>query len=134
MKIGIVGSRRRNSLYDQRIVQDIIRKFHEKFGQDLTIVSGHCRKGADRFAEDYADLLEIEKLIFPVPLDPPIKNKWDFRERAFARNRLIAEGSDVLFALVSSDRTGGTESTVTHAKELNRICYLVDEEGGLSLA
>lgn len=128
--VGIVGSRRRSSLRDRQIVIDIIRKCVGMWG-DITIVSGACNRGADNFAAEYAREKGINLLEFPVPLDPPIKSKWDFRCRAFERNRKIVEHSDIVFALVSPDRTGGTENTLTHCTELLVLTWIVDEFGKL---
>lgn len=129
MRIGIVGSRRRNTLADRLIVQDIIVTAAMRFGSDTVIVSGGCGQGADRFAKEYTECWGIRYVEYPIPTDPPAKNKWEFTRRAYARNRQIVENSDVIFALVHPDRTGGTENTVLHAKDLGRRCFLVDGFG-----
>lgn len=121
VRIGIVGSRRRNTLADRMIVYDIVRTAIRKFGKEnVVIVSGACSRGADHFAAEAAKVFGVELLEFPVPLDPPIAegDRNEYRKRAFARNRLIVENSGIVFALVHEDRKGGTENTVWHCKDL----------------
>lgn len=128
--LGIVGSRKRNSLRDRQIVSDIISSSIRKFSsREIIIVSGGCRKGADFFAEEIARLLKLQTLIHRVPLNPPIENKQDFRKRAFDRNELIAASSDILFALVHSSRKGGTENTINHGVRLGKHVFIVNEAG-----
>lgn len=100
-------------------------------GRTVIVVSGGCPRGADRFAEQAAHVLGLEMLIHPVVKlgDAPVAHKGDFRRRAFERNGLIARDSDVLFALVSPCRTGGTEDTVSKALELGKRVFIVDDAG-----
>lgn len=129
-KIGIVGSRRRSSLYDRQLVTDIILSAIKRYGKEnIEIVSGGCRRGADKFAKDTALLYGLLYKEFPIRDDPPAKHKREFTERAYARNRQIAEYSDVLFALVTDDRTGGSESTIRYAEEFGRQVFCVDDDG-----
>jgi len=101
-RIGIVGSRRRNTTKDLIRVEDA---FFDVYEDGDTIVSGGCPKGGDRFAEIIASQHEIPILVH--------KPDWSIgRHAGFSRNTNIAEDSDVLIACVSGDRTGGTEDTV----------------------
>lgn len=132
--LGIVGSRRRCSLYDRQLVFKIIVGFIEmdvigELDRKIVVVSGGCRTGADSYAEEAARANGLNTLIHPVQKDPPIRNKKDFRDRAFARNRLVARDSDLLFALVSEDRTGGTEDTIEHMKQFGKPVWIVDGSG-----
>lgn len=134
-KIGIVGSRKRSTLVDRQIVFDIVAASIEHYGREnIEIVSGACPKGADHFAAEAARFYGVKLVEFPVPTDPPIKHRGDFRERAYARNKLIAEYSDVLFALVHSSRVGGTENTISHAYALEKKVFLVDEAAQIYLS
>jgi len=115
-RIGIVGSRRRDSLCDMRILCDA---FNEIFEEGDSIVSGGCTKGGDRFAESIARDLGLTIVIhFP---------DWKKHGKAagFVRNSMIAENCDVLLALVAMDRTGGTEDTVRKAEKLAKKVVLV---------
>jgi hypothetical protein len=104
-------------------------------GRQLVVVSGGCPKGADAFAKEVAVMLGITYVEHPVLRagDPPIRDRNDFSERAYARNRLIVEDSDHVVALVHADRTGGTENTVGHAHELRKPVHLVDDAGTVYL-
>ena len=51
MKVAIVGSRRYENT---RKIQDLIYSLKEKFGDKLTIVSGGCKSGADKYAKKFA--------------------------------------------------------------------------------
>lgn len=132
MRIGIVGSRRRSSLSDRKIIFDIVARAIKKSGGDLTVVSGGA-SGPDSFAEEAADILGAKKTIHRIPKDPPVKHRGEFTERAYARNRLIVEDSDVIFALIHHTRTGGTENTIKHANELGKKVFLVQDDGRIYL-
>ena len=105
--IGVVGSRRRNSNTDYKIVTD---KFFEVYEPGDVIVSGHCSKGADSFAEMIANCSHIPIILYPA--------NWKEYGRAagFIRNTDIANKSDVLIACVAHDRKGGTEDTIKKFK------------------
>ncbi len=117
MKIGIVGSRRRNSGYDMTLVWN---KFFDIPGfLSSTIVSGGCPEGADHFAELISAEIHIPIIIhYPdkSKLDPILIEKKLFRAAYakinYARNTLIANDSDILLAAVAPDRKGGTEDTI----------------------
>ena len=51
MKIGIVGSRKYEN---KRNIKDFIFRIKEKYGEEVTIVSGGCKDGADKYAKKYA--------------------------------------------------------------------------------
>ena len=51
MRVGIVGSR---TYENKRKIREIIYKLKEQFGDELTIVSGGCKDGADKYARKYA--------------------------------------------------------------------------------
>jgi hypothetical protein len=102
-KIGIVGSRRRNSNKDFISVKD---KFFELYQDGDLIISGGCPQGGDNFAEQIAKKNGIPILIFY-----PDWNKHG-KAAGFVRNTYIAENSNILIACVASDRTGGTEDTI----------------------
>jgi len=101
--IGIVGSRRRDSLKDLELVKV---KFFELYQKGALIISGGCPKGGDRFAEIIAKNNGIPILIFY-----PDWMKYG-KVAGFLRNRHIAENSEFLIACVAQDRTGGTEDTI----------------------
>jgi len=110
MIIGIVGSRRRDSIKDYNLV---VTKFLDIYKQNDVIVSGGCPKGGDRFAEMIAKKFDIPIIIH--------KADWDKgRGAGFIRNSYIANDSDILIACVSADRTGGTEDTIKKYLKLKK--------------
>lgn len=101
--IGIVGSRRRATPQDMRIVAEAFGAVYE---EGDSIVSGGCPTGGDNFAEVIARHQQI-----------PIKiwyAQWRRfgKSAGFQRNGDIARDADVLIACVAEDRTGGTEDTI----------------------
>jgi predicted Rossmann fold nucleotide-binding protein DprA/Smf involved in DNA uptake len=132
---GIVGSRRRKSLRDIRICNAIVdRVISQHPGEDLTFCSGGA-EGPDTFGAQAASSRNISMIrLFLIPRDPPITSKWEFTQRAFARNRLIVEASEEVYCLVHPSRTGGTENTIQHALDLQKKVFLVTETGEVYLS
>ena len=120
IRIGIVGSRRRVSSADCRYVFELVKFLSNEFGNNLVIVSGGCRQGADHFAELAANEYGVKIVIHKPILKPIPKCKFDMIARYYARNKRIAQDSNYLYALVSDDRTGGTENTIKHMNELKK--------------
>ena len=117
MKIGIVGSRSRDTVKDFDLV---LTKFKELYKVGDIIISGGCSRGGDRFAEVIANQLHVEIIIFPA--------NWQRYGKAagFIRNTDIARESDILIACVASNRLGGTEDTVNKYLKLGKShLYLV---------
>lgn len=115
--IGVVGTRRRDSDYDFRLVEnEFLRHYHEG---DI-ICSGLCSKGADRFAVILSEKYHISARWY--------KANWqkDGKAAGFIRNTYIAEDSNILIACVADDRKGGTEDTLRKFKNLGkRNWYLI---------
>lgn len=101
--IGIIGTRKKNNEQYYKIVEKEFLKHYEKGDR---ICSGLCPRGADMFALRLSNAYKTETLWFPA--------KWNKygRSAGFKRNIDIALNSDILIALVSDDRTGGTEDTI----------------------
>lgn len=137
MIIGIVGSRRRNSSRDRRKLHHKlweIAKKHDIYTDELTIVTGDCDDGGDKFArrlakdgKDAGIKLDEKKI-----KDPETGEEMDFKNHRwfpylemvqifYDRNEEIAkEPLDYLIALVASDRKGGAENTIRHFKRLHK--------------
>ena len=131
--VGIVGSRRRNNLPDRRMVFALVRQMMAEHGENLVLVSGAAKQGADSFAKEASVLYKVPIIEYPVDTTG-IKGKWQFTQRAYERNRKIAEKAQELFCLVHLDRTGGTENTIKHALELKTKIFLVDMMGRVYLS
>jgi len=117
MFLGVVGSRRRNSDADKSLIREKIKSF--LCSGSVVLVSGGCKKGADRFAEELAVELGLEIIVF-LPDLTNCKQRWQFTKEYFKRDKLIAEKSDVLIACVAPDRKGGTEKTIEEFRK-NRV-------------
>ena len=104
--IGIIGTRRRDTDEDFKLVYEEFRKIYESGD---SICSGLCPQGGDRFAVIIADRLGLpeDKCIW-------FKPDWEKYGKAagFIRNTDIARESDVLIACVAYNRSGGTEDTI----------------------
>jgi hypothetical protein len=109
--IGIIGTRRRDSMKDYRLVADL---FKELYDDGDRIVSGGCSSGGDRFAEQIARGWQISITIHYA------KWKKHGKPAGFIRNKDIAKDADVLIACVSKDRTGGTEDTIAQFKKMGK--------------
>mgnify|MGYP001597960957 CR=1 FL=1 len=116
--IGIIGTRSRNSFADF----DLTRKAFDTIYEDGdTLVSGGCPQGGDRFAELIAKDRKIPAYYVPegsaelkegyLNIHPAFWNKYG-RRAGFIRNAYIARDAEVLMAVVSPARTGGTEDTI----------------------
>jgi len=116
MKIGIVGTRRRNTSEDLSVIFD---KFKEIYKKGDIIVSGGCPKGGDKFAEEISERLNI-----PIVIHYPQWEKYG-KGAGFVRNTLIAKDCDVVIACVAEDRKGGTEDTIKKVEKLRKRVYIV---------
>jgi len=126
-KIGIIGTRRRDTPKAYKAVEE---EFFKHYEEGDWIVSGGCPKGGDRFAEVIAKKYGIPILIFY----PNWKNYG--RAGGIIRNENIAIESDILIACVAKDRTGGTEDTIKKfQKNIDRINERLDgySYGGIYL-
>ena len=126
LKIGIIGSRSRNSQEDKKIVYDLIKDKIETVGHyNLHIISGGCPEGADGFAEQAADYFGLPITIFYPKKNPRATSKQEATQRFHYRNLLIANECHELYALVADDRTGGTENTIGYAEKENKKVILL---------
>lgn len=117
VRVGIIGSRRRDSLEDYVATKQAFKDLVEKRAisvNDIDIVSGGCPKGGDRFAEMIANSYGIPMIIhYPDQSKlPPNPKRYDFRVINYARNEIVAADSDIIIACVAPDRKGGTEHTI----------------------
>jgi hypothetical protein len=125
VRIGVIGSRRRNSEDDCVLLFNEIEKRVKEYGpENVTLISGGCPTGGDFFAEVIQEELQLPN---PMIIHYPDKNQLDpvlmkrsprmaYAAINYARNTLIARDSDELIALVAVDRKGGTEDTIRKFK------------------
>lgn len=133
--IGGVGTRRRDTRKDWDLFHTELLKHYED-GDGF--VSGGCGQGGDRFLELSAiKLLAPDKFTDDQLWNMFKRDRWNYckqlgvklhlaewerfgKSAGFKRNSLIADDSHVLIALVSTDRTGGTEDTIAKFEKLNK--------------
>lgn len=132
--IGVIGTRCRDS---QKDFDSLVKVFFQIYKPGDIIVSGGCPKGGDRFAEVLAKTIRTEPIIFYPDrenLDPELIRLSmmgaAYAKINYARNTLIAEKSDVLLALVASDRKGGTEDTIKKFKRMHprALCIEIEQK------
>jgi hypothetical protein len=109
MKLGIVGSRSRATIADYNI---LLEKLIE-LGRPTLIISGGCPVGADKFAVDIAKQCNIPIKEYLPDLRPGM-GYFERCDAYYARNKKIANNSDILIAMVAKNRKGGTENTIKH--------------------
>ena len=127
MRVAIVGSRR----YENRNkIKKFIFRLIEKYGKEVTVISGGCKDGADRYAKKYALELgaqyreyppfhEVHNLYCVLPencYSKPYNVKY-----FFVRNKQIAQNSDIIVGFIPQGvKSDGTLSTLKYAKQFNK--------------
>ena len=123
--LGIIGSRRRDSKSDLEATRKI---FNDIYEDGDTIVSGHCPKGGDTFAEIFAKELNLTEKNGKLILHRP---DWETHGKAagFVRNTYIAKDADTIIALLPNDgsHSYGTEDTIKKAIKLGKQIILVEQ-------
>lgn len=137
VRIGIVGSRKYRKINK---IRRAILSFKERFGENLILVSGGCRRGADRIVRDLIEsdgqCRDIQYEEFP----PKHQNynqycvlpKEEYGKEYdvgyfFQRNDEIAKRVDYLFAFVPlSVESKGTMYTVGKAEELGKKVKIIN--------
>ena len=132
MRVAIVGSRKYTN---KRRIQEFIFKLKQKYGEDLEIVSGGQKEGADGYAKKYALEFDVKYSEFP-PVHYTYNQHcvlesykygrpyaaWHYHDR----NKAIAEYSDVMAAFIPKNTISkGTESALKQAiKKEKKYCII----------
>ena len=132
-KIGIVGSR---AYTNKKNVKDLIFKIKEKYGDDIEIVSGGQKDGADGYAKKYALEFGLKYVEFP-----PSHYSWNMHcklpateyrkpyyvSNYFKRNKQIAEYSDIIVAFIQPGvESRGTLDTINHAEKKKKLVKIIN--------
>ena len=128
MKIGIIGSRKYEK---KKNIKDFIFRIKEKYGEEVTIVSGGCKDGADKYAkkyalelglqyEEYPPFHEVHNLYCTMPSSR--YGKPYSVKNFFARNKIIAGTCDYIIAFIPEGvEARGTASTLKYAEKFDKI-------------
>ena len=133
MKVAIVGSRQYTI---KRRIQEFIFKLKEKYGDELEIVSGGQKEGADGYAKKYALEFDTKYVEFPPAhyqynqhcvLESYNYGKpyavWHYHNR----NKEIVNLSDVITAFIPKGITSkGTNSTLKEAEKVNKKTVIIN--------
>jgi len=133
MKVAVIGSR---TFTNYTFMERVLNALNE-LSKITQVISGGAG-GADSLSEVWADLNDVEKMIFIAEwdkLDQPdanIKvNKFGHKYDAmagFRRNKNIVNNSDVVIAFWDG-LSKGTLDSIQYAKEINKPCkvYIFDK-------
>ena len=133
MKVAIIGSR---SYTNTRKIKDFIHQLKEKFNDELEIVSGGQKEGADGYAKKFALELDVSYSEFPPQHYSHnihcVKESFNYGKpyavwNYFKRNKEIVEYSDKIVAFIPNGVTSnGTMDTLGHAKKLLKKYIIID--------
>ena len=133
IKIGIVGSR---SYTNKQKIKDLIFEIREKYGDEVEIVSGGQKEGADGLAKKFA--LEFDMIYVEFPpvhyshnihckLSAKHYNKPYYVTNYFKRNKQIAEYSNIIVAFIPDGvESRGTMNTINHARKLKKMIKIIN--------
>lgn len=135
MRIAIIGSR----TYENKLkIKDMIHKLKLMFGDDLEIVSGGAKDGADKYAKKYALELGVKyrefnpshtvKNLYSAMPDE-YYNKPYHVSQLFHRNELIAKYCDKMIAFINMQtKSSGSKHAVDMAQKHNKPFVIVTEK------
>ena len=133
MKVAIVGSRK---YCNKRKIQEFVFKLKDKWGDDLEVVSGGQKEGADGYAKKYSLEFDIKYSEFPPShynhnihcVLPKFRyGKSFYKNNYHKRNEQIAEYCDVMVAFIPKDNlTSGTRSALTEAQKLGKKFVIIN--------
>ena len=133
MKVAIVGSRKYEN---KRRIQEFIHRLKEKYGDELEIVSGGQKEGADGYAKKFALEFDVKYSEFPPAhyqynqhcvLESYNYGKpyavWHYHNR----NKEIVNHSDVITAFIPKGITSkGTNSTLKEAEKKDKKYVVIN--------
>ena len=132
MKVAIIGSREWENV---RKIKDLLTDLKRKFGDELTIISGGCKDGADKYAKKYALEFGIAYKEFNPAHTPrnlysamsdEYYNKPYHVSQFHHRNLLIAKTCDVMIALIPEGvKADGTKSAIDSAKRFKKKVVII---------
>ena len=125
-KVAIIGSRE----YTNKIkVQEFVHQLKLKFKDNVTIISGGAKYGADKYAKRFALDFELDYKEFPPYHEPHnmycVLDSFHYNRpynvgNYHSRNKKLVEYSDMIVAFVPTNVTNGTKSALKYAEELEK--------------
>ena len=132
-RVCIVGSR---EYTNRRKIKEFVYKLKEKFGEDVEIISGGQKQGADGYAKKFALEFDMKYVEFPprhytynqhCVLDESHYGKRYYPKNFFDRNKQIVEYSDYIVAFMIKDKqTSGTMNTIEKAQKMNKKVIILN--------
>ena len=118
-------------------IKDLIFRLKQRFGTELTVVSGGATNGADKYVRKYAIELGVQyeeynpaytvrNLYSQMPAS--YYGKQYHPTQLIHRNELIAKNSDYCFALIPREckKANGTQHTIKFFKRLNKPVVILE--------
>ena len=132
MKVAIIGSRQYENT---RKIKETLTELKKKFSDDLIIISGGAKDGADKFARKFALEFGIKykefnpahttKNLYSAMSDN-YYNKTYHVSQFHHRNMLIARDCDVMMAFIPNGiESKGSMSAIKNAKKLNKPVTII---------
>lgn len=131
MKVAMIGSR---NYEKSRKIREMIIEMRRRFNDELIVISGGARDGADKYVRKYAIEFGVQYREFN-PAHTPSNlysamsedyyNKPYHVSQFHHRNMLIAKDCDVMIAFVDGTLTNGTKSAIEAAKRLDKKVVIV---------
>jgi predicted Rossmann-fold nucleotide-binding protein len=132
MKVAIIGSREYENV---RKIKDMLSELRRKFGDELVIISGGAKDGADKYARKFALEFGIRYKEFnpahtPRNLYSAMSDEYYGKpyhvSQFHHRNQLIAKDCDIMVAFVPKDiKSTGTASAIKSAEKLNKKVVII---------
>ena len=132
MKVAVIGSR---TYENTRKIKNLLTDLKRKFGEELMIVSGGAKQGADKYVKKYAlefglNYREFNPAHTPQNLYSAMSEGYYSRpyhvSQFHHRNMLIARDCDYMIVLVpQGSKSSGSESAIKQAVKLNKKVVII---------
>ena len=132
MKVAVIGSRQYENV---RKIKDTLTNLRQKFGDDLVIISGAAKDGADKYARKYALEFGIRYKEFnpahtPRNLYSAMSDEYYGKpyhvSQFHHRNQLLARDCDVMIAFIPQGvKSDGSLSAIKSAEKYNKQVVII---------
>ena len=132
MKVAVIGSRQYENV---RKIKDTLTNLRQKFGNDLVIISGGAKDGADKYASKYALEFGIRYKEFnpahtPRNLYSAMSDEYYGKpyhvSQFHHRNQLLARDCDVMISFIPQGvKSDGSLSAIKSAEKYNKKVVII---------